>query len=362
MKEDGSVATPSPRVHGWLTLICIYLRIILPILSILAAFGYYPIVRDGLGFAAAVAFVDCIARIIIAVVSFSAGTALYRISSGALRRARTSLVAIVTYNVLFIALLFIGLGPSGGVSIGMAVGSAIGTTLFPILALLYLRMSKRVAITYVSDESVKSFVKEEMEPAVPQSSTSRSTLGGWLRLWIAASLISFIFLAFSVFTTAQSINSSIANCIPEIHLQTLLVEIPAGAFHEMPSGLWFAFPPDSTREEVLKVLEERYPFITGKATQYVGEGTLSPSADADPKSRIDGPFDDIACPSGQLRPLPAAQAKYAKAIESTRQEILWRNIRTAAPIALLVWGAFVVGLYLCGMLIGWVIDGFRQRK
>ena len=352
----------TPGVRGWLTLVCVYLRIILPILSIFAAVGYYPILRGSLDLAGGIVLLDGIARIVIAVISYSVGTALYRIATGASKRAQVALVAIIVYNIIISFLLFAVIGPTRTASVGVAIGSAIGTAFFPFLALLYLRLSKRVAYTYGNADKVDRSHQENVPQMNPSAPISRSTFGGWQRLWVVVSVVSFIAFALIAFDDVQKVDSLIADCIPEAQLQNLLVKIPAGVFREMPSGEWFAVELGSTQEETVRSIETLRPYTKGKLSKYVAEAAPGLGPDADPNSHASDPLNLAPCPSGRLRPLPTVRNKYAQQIESTRHEIWWRNATKDVPIALSVWLGLVVGLYLCGILIGWVIDGFRQRK
>lgn len=351
-KSDSTIS----GVKGWLFFVCIYLRVILPAFSLLALFAYYPYLQGGVGSASKIAILDIVARVLIAVFSYVAGTALVRNTAGALMRAKMVLGGIVAYNVLASFLFLRSASEAGSYGIGAAIGSAIGSTLIPILCFLYLVTSKRVLATYngadASGKAVNTSGDSDVDASPVGCGPRMSLLSGWQRLWIATVVLSFLGLTTWAFATLDEVRDA---CISELHLTVYKIAIPDQLAQLAGTSAHITFPSDATTEEIVDALERTYPALKGKTSEYVSNKKIYLSEDTDPDSYR-------FCPPRMLKPRSDAMAKYAELIQSYRTARWNEEFANKARVVVTGTLLIAIGLFLAGIVVGWIAHGFKQNS
>ena len=127
------------RARGWLFILVVWLRVVLPLGMIMAFFGSYGRIRD-LGLAPIAALPLATIAVVIVVEGYRAGTDTLKLRENFATRATAFLVFLLLLNIVggvFLAII----DPD---RVGTATGLIFGTSIQPALWLLYLRLSKSV--------------------------------------------------------------------------------------------------------------------------------------------------------------------------------------------------------------------------
>lgn len=348
-KEDSEANT---GVRGWLLFLCVYLRAIRPTFVVLGTLAAYPYLRGDEGVWSILFIIT--GSIIAAIYSYLAGTDLMRIAAGARRRAEITIQAIIVFEIIAPFFLLWTVGNSTVDHVGMAVGYAIGGAIVPIGCFFYLKRSRRVANTYRETSNGNS-------SSVGDGGANYfmvwlgASLNGWQRLWVVFVGASFVGIAIWIFVSSKDVDIFEATCIPEKFLQIKVITIPPEMDSALPSGMTYHLEAAIPDDMAVKFLELKHPALKGQLSALVQMQKIILSQDALTDNYL------LRCPTGLLRPRPDVQSKYAKAISEAQGEVFAKNLKKKAGIALASWLVLATFLYLAGMLIGWVINGFKRR-
>jgi len=140
-------------LRGWLAVLCLYLIVLMPLVTVLGLIGLWQGASSSSALQAAV-FFEAAFELALAGFALYAGLALYRMRPNAVAIAKIYFITILTLGVLGLAIVFMGpLVQPAGTSLGnMPRGPAVVGGLRQIILsaawLIYLERSKRVRATY----------------------------------------------------------------------------------------------------------------------------------------------------------------------------------------------------------------------
>lgn len=179
-------------------------------------------------------------------------------------------------------------------------------------------------------------------------------LGGWQRLYFLIVVMGLVGSIAFVIVNSKNTAEFLATCLPKDVYSSFIVKIPASTaqgnseIHE----LWL--PGDASKDEAVEIINREYPALNGRADEYVSRGVIVRNDDGDLSSRS-------SCPDSTLRPRAEVRSRYLYLINRQKSDLVWKSVGYLAPKALTWWLISALCLYLSGLMIGWIADGFRRR-